>query len=189
MDSRNSHTTPATTSTTPIYQLLGAANANGTYCRIPSTPTTVLRERGDDTSRSTSRSGRQKSEKIRQNMRREERVSVRVRVKKQQPDRMSLRGLCKACAIHAKKLPHSAIFQTLAGNDILYPWGWLLVQNGARAPGASQGSPHLAPSSSFLCFLHGVGLLSLPSECLHFVICSNANEVVRGVTVPQSVVS
>ena len=73
MDSQNSQTTPATTSTTPT------------------TPTTGPRERGNDTSRSAGRSGRQKAA-TRRNMRREERVTVQGPVKEQQPDRMSHRG-------------------------------------------------------------------------------------------------
>ena len=57
----------------------------------PSTPITGLRERGNDTSKSTGRSGRQKAA-TRRNMRREERVPVQVPVKEQQPDGMSHRG-------------------------------------------------------------------------------------------------
>ena len=48
----------------------------------PSTPTTGLRERGNDTSRSTGRSGRQNAA-TRRNMRRKERVTVQGPVKKQ----------------------------------------------------------------------------------------------------------
>ena len=50
-----------------------------------------LRERGNDTSRSTGRSGRQKAA-TRRNMRREERVTVQGPVKEQQPDGMSHGG-------------------------------------------------------------------------------------------------
>ena len=57
----------------------------------PNTPTTGLCERGNDTSRSTGRSGRQKAA-TRRNMRREERVTVQGPVKEQQPDGMSHRG-------------------------------------------------------------------------------------------------
>ena len=57
----------------------------------PGTPTTGLRERGNDTSRSTGRSGRQNAA-TRRNMRRDERVSVEGPIKKQQPDGMSHRG-------------------------------------------------------------------------------------------------
>ena len=47
--------------------------------------------RGNDTSKSTGRSGRQKAA-TRRNMRREERVTVQGPVKKQQPDAMSHGG-------------------------------------------------------------------------------------------------
>ena len=57
----------------------------------PNTPTTGLRERGNDTSRSTGRSGRQKAA-TRRNMRRDERVTVQGPVKEQQPDGMSHGG-------------------------------------------------------------------------------------------------
>ena len=57
----------------------------------PSTPTTGHRERGNDTSRSTGRSGRQKAA-TQCNMRREERVTVQGPVKEQQPDGMSHGG-------------------------------------------------------------------------------------------------
>ena len=66
----------------------------GGGCHIqhsPGTPTTGLRERGNDTSRSTGRSGRQKAA-TRRNMRREEQVTVQGPVKEQQPDGMSHRG-------------------------------------------------------------------------------------------------
>ena len=66
----------------------------------PSTPTTGLRERGNDTNKSTGRSGRQNAA-TRRNMRREERVTVQGPIKKQQPDRMSHgghRALCLRCA-------------------------------------------------------------------------------------------
>ena len=57
----------------------------------PGTPTTGLRERGNDTSKSTGRSGRQNAA-TRRNMRREERGTVQGPVKKQQPDGMSHGG-------------------------------------------------------------------------------------------------
>ena len=53
--------------------------------------TTGLCERGNDTSKSTGRSGRQNAA-TRHNMRREERVTVQGPVKEQQPDGMSHRG-------------------------------------------------------------------------------------------------
>ena len=58
--------------------------------KSPGTPTTGLRKRGNDTSRSTGRSGRQNAA-TRRNMRREERVTVQGPVKKQ-PDGLSHRG-------------------------------------------------------------------------------------------------
>ena len=92
VDSKNSQTTPATTSTFSIHQLLGAADAQRAHIQHSSnTPTTGLRERGNNTSKSTSRSGRQKAA-TRRNMRREERVTVRGPVKEQQPNGMSHRG-------------------------------------------------------------------------------------------------
>ena len=57
----------------------------------PGTPTTALRERGNDTSRSTGGSSRQNAA-TRRSMRREGRVTVQGPVKKQQPDGMSHRG-------------------------------------------------------------------------------------------------
>ena len=60
----------------------------GTRRRVP---TTGLRERGNDTSRSTGRSGRQNAA-TRRNMCREERVTVQGPVKKQRPDGMSHGG-------------------------------------------------------------------------------------------------
>ena len=66
-------------------QILGAARGGGGGA------TTGLRERGNDTSRSTGRSGRQNAA-TRRNMRREERVTVQGPVKEQQPDGMSHRG-------------------------------------------------------------------------------------------------
>ena len=56
----------------------------------PAQPTTGLHERGNDTSKSTGHSGRQKAA-TRRNMRREERVTVQGPVKKQ-PDGSSHRG-------------------------------------------------------------------------------------------------
>ena len=79
----------------PIHQLLGAADAQTAHHihiqHSPITPTTGLRERGNDTSRSTGRSGRQNAA-TRRNMRSEERVTVQGPVKKQQPDGMSHGG-------------------------------------------------------------------------------------------------
>ena len=98
VDSKNSQTTPATTSTSSIRQLLGAIDMqtahHATFSTVPTHQLLGLRERGNDTSKSTSRSGRQKAA-TRRNIRREERVTVQGPVKEQQPDRMSRRGDCK----------------------------------------------------------------------------------------------
>ena len=67
------------------------SNDPGNNQHILNTPTTGLRERGNDPSKSTGRSGRQKVA-TRRNMRREERVTVQGPVKEQQPDGMSHRG-------------------------------------------------------------------------------------------------
>ena len=69
----------------------GARGAKRETTGRPGTPTTGLRERGNDTSKSTGRSGRQ-NEATRRNMRREEWVTVLGPVKKQQPDEMSHGG-------------------------------------------------------------------------------------------------
>ena len=58
----------------------------------PNTPTTGLCKLGNDTSKSTGRSGRQKAA-TRRNMRREEQVTVQGPVKEHQPDGMSHRGV------------------------------------------------------------------------------------------------
>ena len=63
----------------PIHWGMGGGGATG------------LRKRGNNTSRSTGRSGRQKAA-TRRNMRREERGTVQGPVKEQQPDGMSHRG-------------------------------------------------------------------------------------------------
>ena len=95
MDSKHSQTTPATTSTSSICHLLGAADAqtahHATFSTAPGAPTAWLRERGNNTSKSTGRSGRHNAA-TRPNMRREERATVQGPVKEQQPDGMSHRG-------------------------------------------------------------------------------------------------
>ena len=70
---RDAQTAPAATSTAPGHQQRGTANA------------------GNDTSRSTGHSGRQKAA-TRRNMQREERVTMQGPAKKQQRDGMSHRG-------------------------------------------------------------------------------------------------
>ena len=87
-------TTPATTSATPTCQLLGTADAQSapaTTGTAPAHQPNGLRERGNDTSGSTGRSGR-RTAATRRNMRREERVTVHGPVKEQQPDGMSHMG-------------------------------------------------------------------------------------------------
>ena len=82
--------------------------ANGTPCHIqhsPNTPNTGLCERGNDTSKSTGRNGRQKAA-TRRNMQREERVTVQGPVKEQQPDRMSHKGVGSAVMGVRVRLSH-----------------------------------------------------------------------------------
>ena len=88
------------------------------------TPTTGLRERGNDTSKSTGRSDRQNTA-TRRNMRREERVTVQGPVKEQEPDGMSHRGgahhkgrglpetvyICSCCGTWAAQRPRRRVFQ------------------------------------------------------------------------------
>ena len=86
VDSKNTQKPPSNNLIMPTTGQHG--RANGTPCHIqhsPGTSTTGLRERGNDTSKSTGRNGRQK-EATGRNMRREERVTVQGPVKKQQPD-------------------------------------------------------------------------------------------------------
>ena len=71
--------------------ILDAQTAHHVTFSAAPTPTTGLRELGNDTSKSTGRSGRQQAA-TRRNMRREERVTVQGPVKEQQPDGMSHRG-------------------------------------------------------------------------------------------------
>ena len=72
------------------------SNDPGNIQHSPGTPTTGLRVRGNDTSGSTGRSGRQNAA-TRRNMRREERVTVQGPVKEQPPDGMSHGGLKGRC--------------------------------------------------------------------------------------------
>ena len=90
------------TSEAPPEAARGGVPPNGTPCHIqhsPGTPTTGLRERGNDTSRSTGRSGRQNAA-TRRNMRREEWLTVQGPVKEQQPDGMSHRGVPPPLPMH-----------------------------------------------------------------------------------------
>ena len=87
-----------------IRELLGATDAQtahpATFSAAPAHQTTGLCERGNDTRRSTGRSGRQNAA-ARRNMQREERVTVQGPVKKQQPDGMSWgqHARCKAAPL------------------------------------------------------------------------------------------
>ena len=92
------------------------ATAGGGGQHSPNTPTTGLRERGNDTSRSTGRSGRQNAA-TRRNMRREDWVTLQGPVKKQQPEGMSHRGglgkerspaLCTGFSLHDSHRPREA---------------------------------------------------------------------------------
>ena len=100
--------------------------ANGTACHIqysPNTPTTGLRERGSDTSKSTGRSGRQNAA-TRRNLRREERVAVQGPVKEQQPDGMSDRGWTRRGRIASQNQsspPPPSFWGIHGSNSCTYP--------------------------------------------------------------------
>ena len=85
-------TTPPSTCLT-TQRLIGGWGGlgGGLIQHSPGTPTTGLRELGNDTSKSTGHSGRQKAA-TRRNIRREERVTVQGPVKEQQRDGMSHGG-------------------------------------------------------------------------------------------------
>ena len=85
---------------------------------------TGLRERGNDTSRSTGRSGRQNAA-TRRNMRREDWVTVQGPVKEQQPDGMSHRGGGKWASVPSPPPPQSN-FPPAHG------FGWGMPVTGAR---------------------------------------------------------
>ena len=96
MDSKNSQTTPRNNQHNPQYANYWALLTRKPHALPhPAQPQHTnqpgFREHGNDTSRSTGRSGRPKAA-TRHNMRREERVTVQGPVKKQQPDGMSHRG-------------------------------------------------------------------------------------------------
>ena len=95
-------------------------HVRSTYVAI-SPPRKSLRPRsGNDTSKSTGRSGRQKAA-MRHNMRREERVTVQGPVKEQQPDGMSHRG-GGSCGMRSLpfgwKLSPPPLCQLVMGTDI-----------------------------------------------------------------------
>ena len=81
---------------------------------------TGLRERGNDTSKSTGRSGRQKAA-TRRNMRREERVTVQGPVKEQQPEGMSHRGEVPAHPLLFR--PETVMLELDAGRIKMAPDG------------------------------------------------------------------
>ena len=124
MGSKNTQTTPATTSTFSIRQLLGVADAQTAHPATSSTaPThqlTGLHERSNNTSRSTGRSGRQNAA-TRRNMRREERVTVQGPVKKQQPDGMSHRGGAYMGLAPVSWLPHRESAHSLCPRFVAHP--------------------------------------------------------------------
>ena len=95
VDSKNSQTTPAATSTTSIRQLLGATDAqtahHATSSTAPAHQPLGSANAEMTPARAPARSGRQKAA-TRRNMRREERVTVQGPVEKQQTDGMSQRG-------------------------------------------------------------------------------------------------
>ena len=112
----------------------GGGGQAGTPCHnqhSPSTPTTGLRERGNDTSRSTGRSGQQNATTRRKSP-----------VKKQQPDGMSHRGAGG---------PHVWLLRTQSVGCVVWPFAPLpvvVVVAGACGPWAPH--PFLSVVSSVL---------------------------------------
>ena len=96
VESKNSQTTPATTSTSSIRQLLGAADAQTAHHATFSTAPThqLLGSANAETTpaRAPAAAADRMQKAARRNMRREEWVTVHGPVKKQQPDGMSHRG-------------------------------------------------------------------------------------------------
>ena len=84
----------------------------------PGTPTTALRERGNNTSGSTGRSSGQNAA-TRRNMRRDERVTVQGPLKKQQPDVVSHRG---GGGTHPPTHPHAPFKGALAKGQKQHLW-------------------------------------------------------------------
>ena len=141
--------------------------ANGTPCHIqhsPNTPTTGLRERGNDTSRSTGRSGRQNAATQR-NMRREERVTVQGPVKEQQPDGVSHGG----------------------GGEKGGVWGVLEVKvtaGGGRAAGGGGGRGAVRQGAEAVVLRGGGG--GLPVDGMGVCVCASAAERRAGLTLTLS---
>ena len=125
--------------------------ANGTPCHIqhsPSTPTTGLRKRGNNASKSTGRNGQQKAA-TRRNMRREERVTVHGPVKKQQPDGMSHRGQRTSGRGHVARggsnecqQPNAARNLVIVRRDVAWQFHGAETQCRAGGGGLSPWHPH-----------------------------------------------
>ena len=151
MSSKNSQTTPVTTSTTSVRQLLGTAHAQTAPAATNTAPAhqPLGTANRNDTSRSTDRRGRQNAT-TQHSRRREERMTVQAPVKKQQPNGMSHGGGVSSGGAQAA-LP-------LPGNAELWPGHHLTppppcAVGLARGPGQSSedvGSPALLSLSSFL---------------------------------------
>ena len=98
VDGKNSQTTPATTSTSSIRQLLGAADAQTAHHATFSTaPTHQLL--GSANAETTPAAAADRKQQPDANMRREERVTVQGPVKEQQPDGMAHRGGTRQIAV------------------------------------------------------------------------------------------
>ena len=93
VDNKNSQTTPATTSTSSIRQLFGAADAQTAHHPTSSTAPTHQPLGSVNAETTPARAPAAAADRKQRNMRREERVTVQGPVKKQQPDGMSHRGV------------------------------------------------------------------------------------------------
>ena len=101
---------------------LSSAMVNGTSRRnqhSPGTPTTGLREHGNDTSKSTGRSGRQNAA-TRRNMRREERGTAQGPIKKQQPDSTMANVVFSESFV--QMLRPLWLFMSVAATQVMYSW-------------------------------------------------------------------
>ena len=92
VDSKNSQTIPATTSTSSIRQLLGAADAQTAHPATSSTAPAHQPLGSANAETTPARAPAAAADRTRRNMRREERVTVQGPVNKQ-PDGMSDRGV------------------------------------------------------------------------------------------------
>ena len=95
MGSKNSQTTPATTTTTAVRQFLGTANAQTAPAATNTAPAhqPLGTANAQTTPAGAQPAATDKTATTRRNMRREEWVTVQGPVKKQQPDGMSHRGV------------------------------------------------------------------------------------------------